>query len=308
MAAASSTPLENSASCRVERRADGRADRLDRNGGASHIDLERESASPWLIRYGAGNGTPARLRLFCFHYAGATASMFRTWQARLPAAVELVAVQLPGREYRLDEPLLTDVGQIVAGLIEVVPPLLDRPFVFFGHSMGALVGFDLIRMLRARGLRQPELFVVAARNAPQFRWRDAGAEKLPDDQFIAAVSDYNGMPDELLHDESLRDLWLPRLRADLTVSATYPYVAQPPLDCPILVMFGEKDGLVSDTGLRGWVEQTNARVRFSRYTGNHFFLYTAEQLVLEELREELEDRLSPARTSKISHSEGDRTC
>jgi surfactin synthase thioesterase subunit len=291
----------------VQRWSDGPADGHKLNGGAHQAAVEQEAASPWLIRYGGGNGS-ARLRLFCFHYAGATASIFRTWQAAFPPAVELVAVQLPGREYRLDEPLLTDIGEIVAGLIEVVPPLLDRPFVFLGHSMGALVGFDLIRMLRARGLRQPELFIVASRNAPQFKWRDAGAEKLPDDQFIAAVRDYNGMPDALLNDETLRDLWLPRLRADLTVSATYQYVPQRPLDCPILVMFGEKDGLVSDMGLSGWLEQTSACVRFSRYPGNHFFTHTAEQLVLEEIRGEVEGRLSPTRASKISHIEGDQTC
>lgn len=307
MAGASSTPSKNLASCEVKRRSGGRADGRKRNGGAPQPAVEQAAASPWLIRYAGGNA-PARLRLFCFHYAGATASIFRTWPAALPPAVELVAVQLPGREYRLDEPLLTDIGEIVAGLIEVVPPLLDRPFVFLGHSMGALIGFDLIRMLRTRGLRQPELFIVASRNAPQFRWRDAGAEKLPDEQFIAAVRDYNGMPDELLNDETLRELWLPRLRADLTVSATYQYVAQRPLDCPILAMFGDKDGLVGDAGLSGWLEQTSAGVRFSRYPGNHFFTHTAEQLVLEEIRGELEDRLSPPRASKISYIEGDRTC
>jgi medium-chain acyl-[acyl-carrier-protein] hydrolase len=271
----------------------GRTDRPQLNGGASAADVERESASSWLIRYEAKNREPARLRLFCFHYAGATASIFRTWQAALPPAAELVAVQLPGREYRLDEPLLSDIGQIVAGLIEVVPALLDRPFVFFGHSMGALIAFDLIRTLRARGLRQPELFIVSGRNAPQFKWRDAGVEALPDDQFIAAVRDYNGVPDALLNDETLRDLWLPRLRADLAVSATYRYVPQRPLDCPILVMFGANDQLLSDIGLRGWLTQTNARVRFSRYPGNHFFLHTAERLVLGELRCEVENQLPP---------------
>jgi surfactin synthase thioesterase subunit len=285
-----------------------RPDRLRLNGGASEAGVEEESTSPWLIRYGAWNREPARLRLFCFHYAGATASIFRTWPAAFPPAVELVAVQLPGREYRLDEPLLTDIGQIVAGLIEVVPPLLDRPFVFFGYSMGALIGFDLIRMLRARGLRQPELFIVSGRNAPQFKWCDAGVETLPDDQFIAAVRDYNGVPDALLNDETLRDLWLPRLRADLTVSAKYQYVPQRPLDCPILVMFGENDRLLSDIGLRGWLTQTSARVRFSRYPGNHFFLHTAAQRILGDLRCEVEDQLSPERASRISHNEGDRTC
>src|SRR5580658_10416135 len=117
--------------------------------------------SPWLVMHGTENAKRVRLRLFCFHYAGATASIFRSWQGSLPAEVELVAVQLPGREYRLAEPLLTDMTQIVAALAEILPPLLDKPFVFFGHSMGALLGFDLTRILRARGLRQPELMIAS---------------------------------------------------------------------------------------------------------------------------------------------------
>ena len=87
----------------------------------------------------------------------------------------------------MGEPLLSHIRPIVEALVEVVPPLLDRPFVFFGHSMGVLVAFDLIRALREQGLRQPELLIASGRNAPQFRWRDAGLEALPDDEFLAAA-------------------------------------------------------------------------------------------------------------------------
>jgi surfactin synthase thioesterase subunit len=164
--------------------------------------------------------------------------------------------------------------------------------------MGALIGFNLIRSLRALGLRQPELLIASGRNAPQFKWRDAGIEGLPDDEFIAAVRDYNGMPEALLADESLRELWLPRLRADLTISAMYEYVEQRPLECPIVVMFGEEDGLVSDMGLRGWLTQTTGRVRYFRYPGNHFFLHSAERLVLAKTRAELEDQLARQKHSR----------
>lgn len=254
--------------------------------------IERQVTSPWLITHGVENAERVRMRLFCFHYAGATASIFRSWQAALPEAVEVVAVQLPGREYRLAEPVLTDMGQIVTALGEVLPPLLDKPFVFFGHSMGALLGFDLSRMLRARGLRQPELLIASGRNAPRFKWRDAGIQVLPDDEFIAAVRDYNGTPAALLAEESLRELWLPRLRADLTISAMYEYVEERPLECSIVVMFGEEDGLVSDVGLQGWLTQATAGVRFFRYPGNHFFLHSAERLVLAQIHAELEDQLA----------------
>jgi medium-chain acyl-[acyl-carrier-protein] hydrolase len=257
--------------------------------------VAQESASPWLITHGAGSAEHVRMRLFCFHYAGATASIFRSWQAALPKEVEVVAVQLPGREYRLAEPLLTDMKEIAPAVAEILPPLLDKPYVFFGHSMGVLLGFDVIRILRAQGLRQPELLIASGRNAPQFRWRDAGLQELPDDEFIAAVRDYNGTPEALLSDESLRELWLPRLRADLTVSGTYEYVDQRPLDCPVVVLVGEEDSLVTEPGLQGWFTQTTGDVQFFHYPGNHFFLHSAEQLVLAKVRAELEDQLARGR-------------
>lgn len=260
--------------------------------------IEPQPASPWLVRHGGvENADQVQLRLFCFYYAGATASIFRSWQEAMPPAVELIAVQLPGREYRLAEPLLTDARPIVTEVAEILPPLLDKPFIFFGHSLGVLLGFDVIRILRARGLRQPELMIASGRNAPQFRWCDAGLQMLPDDEFIAAVRDYNGTPEALLADESLRELWLPRLRADLTVSATYEYVEQRPLECPIVVLFGEEDRLVSDAGLQGWRTQTTGGVRYFRYPGNHFFLHSAEQLVLAKVHAELNEQLARLRHS-----------
>jgi surfactin synthase thioesterase subunit len=252
----------------------------------------QQPTSSWLIRHRVANADRIRRRLFCFHYAGATASIFRSWQEAIPEAVELIAIQLPGREYRLAEPLLTDMRQIVAALVDELPPLLDKPFVFFGHSLGMLVGFDVIRALRARGLREPELVIASGRNAPQFKWRDAGIELLPDDEFVAAVRDYNGTPEALLAEESLRELWLPRLRADLTLSAMYEYVEQRPLECPILVMFGAEDRLVSDVGLQGWLTHTTGNVRFCRYPGNHFFLHSSQRLVLAKIHAELETQLA----------------
>ena len=253
---------------------------------------KQRPGSAWFITQDGDHAADARMRLFCFHHAGATASIFRPWRDALPKAVELVAVQLPGREYRLAEPLLTDMGQIVSALVDILPPLLDRPYAFFGHSLGALVGFNVIRTLRAHGLREPRLLIASGRNAPQFKWRDAGIQSLPDDDFIAAVRDYNGVPEALLAEESLRDLWLPRLRADLTVSGRYEYVEQRPLQCPIVVLSGAEDGLVSDAGLRGWVAQTTGSVRFFRYPGDHFFLHSAERLVLAKVSAELQDQLN----------------
>lgn len=255
---------------------------------------EDEIDSPWLVVHEARNAQDVRMRLFCFHYAGATASIFRTWQDSLPGWLEVVAVQLPGRDYRFGEPLLEDAGPIAAELAQEIQPLLDRPYVFFGHSMGALIAFDLAHELRRRGSRQPELFIASGRNAPKFLWRDAGIQALSDDVFIATVRDYNGTPEALLNEPSMRDLWLPRLRADLTISATYKYAQPAPLDCPLLVLHGTNDGLISDEGLRGWLTETRGPVRYVCYPGNHFFLHSDEQIVLADVSRELEKILAGA--------------
>lgn len=259
--------------------------------------IAQRAESPWLIGSGIDDPDRIRMRLFCFHYAGATASIFRSWQNAMPDAVEVFSVQLPGREYRFGEPLLTDSKRIAAALADELPPLLDKPYVFFGHSMGVLIGFDVVQILRARGLRQPEMLIASGRNSPRVRWRDAGFEKLPDDQFVDAMRDYHGTPEALLAEESLRDLWLPRLRADLTVSAAYDYVEERPLECPIEVLVGDEDSLVSEEGLRAWLSETTGGVRFTYYSGDHFFLHSAEELVLAKVRAELEGQLAQQRHS-----------
>jgi medium-chain acyl-[acyl-carrier-protein] hydrolase len=260
------------------------------DAGANTIEaamtaLEQQSTSPWLIRFRSRNTARVHIRLFCFHYAGASASIFRSWDEAMPDGIEVVAVQLPGREYRLDEPLLTDPHEIAGLVTEILP--LDKRFVFFGHSMGVFIGFEVARLLREQELRQPEMFIASGRNAPQFKWRDAGMQLLPDDEFVAAVTAYNGTPGALLRDAALRDLWLPRLRADLTVSARYRYVEKEPLECPIVVLSGNEDELSTEAGLNGWLTQTTAEVRYFRFAGNHFFLHSAEQAVISRIAEEL---------------------
>jgi medium-chain acyl-[acyl-carrier-protein] hydrolase len=241
--------------------------------------------SPWLIVHPAA-GEP-RLRLFCFHYAGATAAIFRGWREHLPSWVELIAVQLPGRDYRMGEPLLDDSEPVVEELAAILPPLLDRPYVFFGHSMGALISRDLAHSLRRQGLPEPDLFIASGRSAPSHRWTDAGAQALPDEAFIETVRDYNGTPEELITDPDLRELWMPRLRADLTISAMHRYVEQPPLTCPMLVLHGTVDRLVTDAGLRAWARETSGPLRYVRYPGNHFFLHSQEKALLADLGAEL---------------------
>ena len=144
--------------------------------------------------------------------------------------------------------------------------------------MGILVGFNVARTLRERGRRQPSMIIASGRSSPQFMWTDKGMETLPDEDFVTAVRDYNGTPEELLREEALRELWLPRLRADLTISATYEYVDKPPFTCPILVLHGDDDSSSRARARRlaGAFERAGPLCPLS---GNHFFLLKSEQEV-----------------------------
>ena len=152
----------------------------------------KNNSSPWLIFDETRKDDNAKMRLFCFHYAGAGASTFQNWIRSMPDAVELVGIQLPGREKRFYEPLISDIQQITTALAKELIPFLDKPFAFFGHSIGALISFDLARVLRKQGMTQPELLIVSGRNAPQIKLEGNKIHLLPDDEFAQTVRGYNG--------------------------------------------------------------------------------------------------------------------
>jgi len=217
-------------------------------------------------------GPEARLRLFCFPYAGAGALIFRTWSDGLPADVEVCPVQLPGRVTRLMERPFTQLSPLVEALAQALVPLLDKPFAFFGHSLGALVSFELARRIRRQyGVHPVRLFVSAAR-APQIPHRDAPIHTLPEKDFLAELRRLNGTPSEILDHEELMEIMLPLLRADFAVYETYVYSAEPPLNCPISAFGGLQDRRVNNSDLDAWRAQTSVSFSLRMFPGDHFFL------------------------------------
>ena len=254
-----------------------------------------DMSSPWFVFCTKQRRRDAQFRLFCFHYAGSGASIFRPWTKWLSDQVELVAVQLPGRENRLDEPLLYSMELVTTPLADALPPLLDRPFAFFGHSTGAVICFELARVLRQRALPQPRLLIASSQNAPQVK-PAVLRHQLSDPEFIEVIRGCNGTPDAVLRNPALLELLLPRIRADGAVYETYRYEPQAPLDCRIVVFRGVDDGLVDSVGLAAWKAET--RHSFHRYDfpGGHFFPHEAAEAVVEHINHELEPFL------------GERTC
>lgn len=230
----------------------------------------------------------AKLRLFCFPYAGGGALSFRTWSDSLPPTIEVCPLELPGRGFRLKEPPLTQIKPLIEAIAYALLPYLDKPFAFFGHSMGGLVSFELVRLLRREYSLNPSHLFVSGRQAPQIPVSKSPIHDLPEPEFLEELRRLNGTPEAVLNSSELMQLLIPTLRADFAVLETYVYAPEAPLDCPISAFGGLQDREVSCEELEAWREQTNAEFSLQMLKGNHFFLHSAQSLLLQLLSQELQ--------------------
>lgn len=213
-----------------------------------------------------------RLRLFCFPYAGGSATAYHAWPAALPADIELVAVQYPGRATRMREAPCTRMAALLEDLEAGLLPLLEHPFAFFGHSMGATVAHELTRRLLAANRPAPQHLFLSGRSAPQLPSCKAPMHALPQDAFIAAMRDFNGTPAEVLEHRELMEMMLPVIRADFEVLETWDYKAGVPIHIPVSVFGGLADSGVPLENLDAWASCTTARFKRHMFPGDHFFL------------------------------------
>lgn len=222
-----------------------------------------------------------RLRLFCFPYAGGGPHIFQKWSQWLPAHVGLHAVHLPGRGTRLQSAPIDRLQPVVTAVVRALRPLRDLPFVFFGHSMGALLAFETARALRFMGGCEPRLLIASACRPPQLVEQREKIHDLSDRAFIRKLEELGGTPAEVLQNQELLEFLMPTLRADFAVIDTYRYAPAEPLACPITVVCGSGDPHASSQMMLGWSLQTSNTLSFHELPGDHFFVHTAE----DELRQ-----------------------
>jgi len=217
----------------------------------------------------------AGLRLFCFPYAGGAASIFRQWPETISSQIEVCPVQLPGRENRMGEPLVTRLDQ----------PYMDRPFAFYGHSMGTLIVFELARALRRQQMPGPVHLIVSGRCAPQVPDPAPQLHKLSDTDFINGLRRYNGTREEVLNNTQLMELLVPLLRADFEMCETYQCADELPLDCPITAYAGTEEPC--HTMIDDWATQTTRNFDSQLIPGGHFFLNTEKQRFVTAISDRL---------------------
>lgn len=263
-----------------------------------YTSLDASELSPWLVR-----ATPRRstaVRLFCFPYAGVGAVVFRAWAAGLPADVDVCAVQLPGRTTRLSEAPIASIPVLVDGIVSAVTPHLDIPFVFFGHSMGAVLASEVARELARRGAPLPRYLMVSARRPPHIADPQSPLRNLSDAEFVEEIMRrYGGIPPEILREKDILALLLPALRADIAALETHQPPRREPLACTIVALGGSEDALTPMTHLEAWREVTNSNCEISVFPGGHFYLESARTAVLKKVSEVVARAADEARERAI---------
>ncbi|WPB81677.1 thioesterase domain-containing protein [Archangium violaceum] len=255
------------------------------------------AATPWLFRR-KPSASP-KLRLFCFPYAGAGSLPYFKWPDLLPSDIDVCALQYPGRENRLREPLFTSLPLLTAKLVEELSPFLDGEYAFFGHSLGALVAFDLIRELRRRGLPLPRIFFASGSAAPSYRNQLPHFSHFDRDDFIHEISTrYGGLPRQMLEQPELLELILPILRADVKVSEGYVHREETPLSVRICAFGGTGDPHVTEASLAAWGQETQHSFTMQMFSGGHFFINEVTDQVLQTIRDELTTRSHPRTMTK----------
>ena len=230
----------------------------------------------------------ARLRLFCFPYAGGGAAIYRGWENFLPPGLEVWPVQPPGRGSRFKETAFASMNSLVEAAAIAMEPFLDLPIAFFGHSVGAFASFEMAHLLSEKfGIKVRHLFVSGARG-PHLPRNRRNIHDLPEEEFITELKTLNGTPHEVLDHPDLMKIISATLRADFAIAETYrASLNRPRLSCPITVFGGVEDTLVSKEDLEAWKLHTTNSFELWQLPGDHFFIHSSDTLVLQILSREL---------------------
>lgn len=226
----------------------------------------------------------AKLRLFCLPFAGGGASLYRPWTTALAPDIEVCPIQLPARENRYSEKPITDAYQLAETIATQIIPFTDRPYAIFGHSMGALLAYEVARVLENQKIRPPEVLFLSAHRAPHMPRKRDLLHSLPDAQFIQSLKQYGGFPEEILNNQEFIDFILPTMRSDMTLCDLYAFTKREvSIQTPFEVFAGVDDREAGPSEMESWSEHTQGQANLTVFDGGHFFLRTHSKELLSHL-------------------------
>lgn len=240
--------------------------------------------------------------LFCLPFAGGSAQYYKSWEQEDLGPLSACAIELPGRGFRLRDPLVADFCDLVEELTDTLSNAVTPPYALFGHSLGALLAFEVTRALEKSGGPLPVHLFLSACRAPHVTRRIRPWHDLPEDDLIAEVVKLNGTSPESLEDPDIRAMMIPVFRTDFRLGEEYTYVPQAPIKIPISVFGGTSDPLVQPEELKAWSEHTSDFRGCHLFPGGHFYLNTHASDVISTIRAELASDLAPDSLPKLSNA------
>jgi len=228
----------------------------------------------------------AQLRLLCFPHAGGAPAAFFPWIALLAPEIECVCVQYPGRGQRFREEPLSSIPDLVRGIVGRMADITDKPFAFYGHSLGGWVAFDLARSLRRLRLPEPEHIFLGASRPPHLGPLLPTIHELPEESFVEAIqARYGGIPALIYQDSEMLRIFTGAMRADFTAYERYRLGPEAPLDVPMTAFAATEDQAVTPSCMQEWARHTAAEFELKQIPGGHFFPQSSIAFVVQAIRE-----------------------
>lgn len=264
--------------------------------------MTQPSANSWLQFISTKPN--AKLRLFCFHYSGGNATVFSSWAKSFPDDIELCAIQLPGRMNLMHLQPFQQFDDLIQPLCEqLLPYLREKPFAFFGHSLGALIGYSLSHYLLEQYRLSPQMLMISACASPSIRKSGEPIHLLPENAFMEKLNAYHDMDNadvrQLFQNREFMQFMMPILRADFSLSATYKYIKKHPFGFPIYAYGGDDDSQVSLDEIKAWNCETTSRFEYSFFSGDHFFMNKQQVVFLKTLISDLQKGIVDCRNDKF---------
>ncbi len=226
------------------------------------------------------------MKMICFPHAGGSAQDYKKWLDYLPADVDLIVAQMPGRAERIQEKLCCNFDELISHFLEEVEPFLDRHYFLLGHSLGASLAFEIAKGIRRLGYRMPNRLIVISRSGPSIP--EANIKyNLPDEKLIDYLKSQSGTDEKILDDREILNFFLPIIRNDIKLADTYNeyYKKEAPLSCPINVLWGNKESNLDRRMIEEWKNETSSQFTEEQFEGNHFFLHEQTEKVINRIFE-----------------------
>jgi surfactin synthase thioesterase subunit len=213
-----------------------------------------------------------KITLFCLHFAGGNRFSLRDLKSHIHPNIDFVTLETPGRGARISEPLLYDLKAMAHDLYLQIKKQITGPYLLYGHSMGSMLGFLVLRLLQENRQPMPEHFFATGCLAPSRNDERKMRHLLPDEELKKELFELGGFPTEILAHQELLSFFIPIIKADFQAVETYRYTPAPPHQVPITALKGSEE-TITEEQLQDWQIETQAKLTTYTLPGNHFFIF-----------------------------------